>query len=266
MNGKEVKLVMAGFRREYDKKNAKADKLRLPFGLDLAIKSKQVMKQCHMYSRYGQDEDILIERVFVSEVVGINFLLRKSEHIMTKGKHAAAPLLRKHVVFFDINNRPIHYIDIGKITAHSVVLNVTFAKADQSGYGRRTRHARQTQHPHACAVIILEAWIASTRDRYKCVSDDPLYYLTRYGVLTVEELHTAMQATMQAYGGDKFGSRVTSHSLRYGGATMLAAAGLPHYIIAMYGGWSRLANPEVIHKTFSANGGNSVEAYGKHGK
>jgi len=64
MNGKEVKLVMAGFRREYDKKNAKADKLRLPFGLDLAIKSKQVMKQCHMYSRYGQDEDILIERVF----------------------------------------------------------------------------------------------------------------------------------------------------------------------------------------------------------
>ena len=84
------------------------------------------MKQCHMYSRYGQDEDILIERVFVSEVVGINFLLRKSEHIMTKGKHAAAPLLRKHVVFFDINNRPIHYNDVVKIIFFFFLISSNF--------------------------------------------------------------------------------------------------------------------------------------------
>ena len=32
--------------------------------------------------------------------------------------------------------------------------------------------------------------------------------------------------------------QVTSHSLRYGGATMLAAAGFPHYVIAIYGGWA----------------------------
>ncbi len=30
----------------------------------------------------------------------------------------------------------------------------------------------------------------------------------------------------------------TSHSLRYGGATMMAAAGFPQYIIAIYGGWT----------------------------
>jgi len=35
-----------------------------------------------------------------------------------------------------------------------------------------------------------------------------------------------------------FMKRATSHSLRYGGATMLAAAGFPHYVIAIYGGWS----------------------------
>jgi len=34
MNGKEVKLVIAGFKRAYDKTSAKADKLRLPYGLD----------------------------------------------------------------------------------------------------------------------------------------------------------------------------------------------------------------------------------------
>jgi hypothetical protein len=43
----------------------------------------------------------------------------------------------------------------------------------------------------------------------------------------------------------KFGSaasgldprKVSAHSLRYGGATMLAASGLPQYLICWYGGW-----------------------------
>jgi hypothetical protein len=30
-----------------------------------------------------------------------------------------------------------------------------------------------------------------------------------------------------------------SHSLRYGGATMMAAAGFPQYLIALYGGWTK---------------------------
>jgi integrase len=33
-------------------------------------------------------------------------------------------------------------------------------------------------------------------------------------------------------------ARVSTHSLRYGGATILAAGGYPEYIIAMYGGWA----------------------------
>ena len=238
MNGKEVKMILAGFKRAYDKNSSKANKLRLPFGFDLAIKSKQVMKATKIFAKYGKDEDILIERIFVCETVGINFLLRKSEHISTKGKGAAPPLKRKHIVFFDINNRPIPYHLVGKIKAEHVVINATFAKADQSGYGRRTRHTRQSEHPNACAVTILEKWVMTTRDKYGCVEEDPIYYLPSYGPLKVEDLHIVMQSTIKACGGDKFGKQVTSHSLRYGGATMLAAAGLPHYIIAMYGGWS----------------------------
>jgi hypothetical protein len=34
-------------------------------------------------------------------------------------------------------------------------------------------------------------------------------------------------------------AKATSHSLRYGGATMMAAAGFPQYLIAMYGGWAK---------------------------
>jgi hypothetical protein len=32
-------------------------------------------------------------------------------------------------------------------------------------------------------------------------------------------------------------AKISAHSLRYGGATMLAAAGIPQYVIAYFGGW-----------------------------
>ncbi len=44
-----------------------------------------------------------------------------------------------------------------------------------------------------------------------------------------------MRATCKAVGLPD--DKVSAHSLRYGGATTLAAAGLPEYIIAFYGGW-----------------------------
>jgi hypothetical protein len=86
--------------------------------------------------------------------------------------------------------------------------------------------------------------------------------LTSYGALTVEELHTTMQATMKAYGGDMLGFRVTSNSLRYGGATMLATTGLPHYIIAMYGGWFQDSQTLKIYTKPSVH---MVGTVSKHG-
>ena len=261
INGKEVKLIVDGFKREFDKKNPMAHKLRLPFGFDLAIKSKDVMRARKIYSKHGTDEEILIDRIFVCETVGINFLLRKSEHIMTKGIGAAPPLCRKHLVFFDKESKPIPYNSVGLIKAWWVVVNITGGKADQSGYGRRNRHVKQPEHPDSCAVTILENWIKTTREEHGCKINDPLYYLPKYGALRVEELHAVMQATMNACGGNKFGNQVTSHSLRYGGATMLAAAGLPHYIIAMYGGWSP---DSKILKLYTKPSGEMVEIVSKH--
>jgi integrase len=44
-------------------------------------------------------------------------------------------------------------------------------------------------------------------------------------------------------------SKVSAHSLRYGGATMLAAAGLPHYLIAWYGGWTEDSSTMRMYAT-----------------
>ena len=59
-----------------------------------------------------------------------------------------------------------------------------------------------------------------------------IYQIPGLPPLTVETLHSV----------DNLGipntCKFISHSRRYGGATMLLSAGFPHYIIAIYGGWS----------------------------
>jgi hypothetical protein len=87
-------------------------------------------------------------------------------------------------------------------------------------------------------VCIMESYWVETRDKYKCTEDMQIYHLPGLPLLTKETLHKVMQRTVDdlKIGGGK--CKFTSHSLRYGGATMLASAGFPHYIIAIYGGWS----------------------------
>ena len=235
---KEVKMVLEGFRKRHEKQSPKAERIKMPYGLDLALRSRKVMYRMKKFE--GNDKEILMKRIFVCQVVGITFLLRRSEHIV-KRKQKDAPLLRRHLTFFDRSNKPIKYEDIGKQAhkASSVTLNVIFSKTDQSGYGRRTSHMSQPQDPETCTVSILENWISETRDKYSCKEEDGLYFLPGYGRLGTKKLHEVMQLTVEDCGLKKLKKPVTSHSLRYGGATMLAAAGLPHYIIAIYGGWTQ---------------------------
>ena len=76
-----------------------------------------------------------------------------------------------------------------------------------------------------------------TRDKYGCTEDMGVYEVPGFAPLSAHTLHAVMQATVDDLGIPGT-CRFTSHSLRYGGATMLAAAGFPHYIIAIYGGWA----------------------------
>lgn len=263
MNGKEIKLIMKGFTKRYDRKNPKADKIRMPYGYDLAIRSKKVMRKLNMFN--GEDERILRQRIFVCQVVGITFLLRKSEHIASvnrKGR-AIVPLCRKHITFFNGKGKAIKYKNVGteKYKAETVTLNVRFAKADKSGYGRRTSHTRQPGHPESCTVSILEKYISETRDEHECTEEHGLYEIPGIGTLGTKHLHKVMQMTAEDCGLRGIKNRVTSHSLRYGGATMLAAAGLPHYIIAIYGGWTQESKSLRIYTHKSERMINKVSRY-----
>ena len=123
INSKEVKLVFRGFERQYNRKRPKAARHKLPFGLDLALRSKRVMADKEAFGGQGKHVGVLRKRVFVAMAVGILFLLRCSEHVESKNG-TAVPLTRKLITFIDYNNRPIPYAMVGHTEAKRVVLNV----------------------------------------------------------------------------------------------------------------------------------------------
>ena len=164
-------------------------------------------------------------------------MLRKSEHVVSKDT-SRLPLLRSEILFSNRENRVIEYKDVGRIKAWYITLNVQFSKTDQSGYGRRSRHSRQDSFPDTCAVNIIEHWISMTRNIYGCKEHHGIYEVPGHGSLSTETLQDVMQRTVVSKGYPTDARRTTTHSLRYGGATMMAAAGFPQYIIAMYGGWT----------------------------
>jgi len=247
---KDVKLVLEGCEKVYLKMHPVADKVKIAFGMDLALCSKEVMKKLGTFKEDPRHMELKQKRMFVVMCVGIYFMLRKSEHI-SKKDGSPAGLKRAKVTFLDYHNRTIPYDCIGKpgYEARKVCIPTDFSKTDFSGFGRRPWHIRQEdpRKKDVCIVQILEEWIAMTRDEYGARAEDELYAVPGIEKVTAYRLHQIMRDAVRAYAGDvSIGRIATSHSLRYGGATMMAAAGFPQYLIAHYGGWT--AGSEALKK------------------
>jgi integrase len=101
-------------------------------------------------------------------------------------------------------------------------------------------------------VQILEHWFRHTRDEHGAKEDDALYFVPNLPEFKLDSLHRAMADTAHRMGLHSDASAPTSHSLRYGGATMMAAAGFPQYLIAQYGGWSEKSSSLKIYTKASA--------------
>ncbi len=132
----------------------------------------------------------------------------------------------------------IPYGSVGIILAHTVLIKVDFSKADTTGCGRIITHERQENSPQFCLVTCLERWIAHTRDVYHAVENDLLYDVPGFPPIRSRVVVSVMKACVQSLGIPNYTGRLCTHSLRYGGAMMMKAAGHPKYLIANYGGWS----------------------------
>ena len=75
-------------------------------------------------------------------------------------------------------------------------------------------------------------------------------------LISAEHVSIVMKNTGEFCGFNS--SKISAHSLRYGGATMLAAAGLPQYIIAYFGGWCEDSKSLQIYTQLNVSSNRNV--------
>ena len=83
----------------------------------------------------------------------------------------------------------------------------------------------------------MEAYILLSRDLFGAQAAHILFDIPTLSSLSSEIVTALMRRTCELLGLPC--DKISAHSLRYGGATTLAAAGFPEYVIAFYGGWAQ---------------------------
>jgi Phage integrase family len=221
---RRVQLVSKGFLNRYNRDNPKCGRAKVAFILD--------MTEGVFWVRSG----VLASVLYLAMRFGIYFLLRKSEFLYVSGKSSSG-IRRRNVEFYTAEHRLIPYGLIGHplCVAQSVRIRVTFSKTDQSGYGRLLEHVRQKDSNGPCIVKELEKYVAYTRVKWKRGEGDYLFVNQDGSPLYSTSVGSCMKDIALYLGMEA--SKISLHSLRYGGASLLASFGLPQYIIAYYGGW-----------------------------
>jgi hypothetical protein len=82
-----------------------------------------------------------------------------------------------------------------------------------------------------------------TQDTFNLSEDDSVWQIPRHLLLTGDIIAEVMKAKCDVVGLPRL--HVSSHSLCYGGAMELAAAGFPQYVISTYGGLTE--NSRALH-------------------
>jgi hypothetical protein len=223
-----IKFAERGYKKIFSKMHPKSESRKMAFTLELVNFVEDAMRD---FNRDHPD----LWRVRAQEValrVGIWFLLRKSEFLPSS---RGSGLKRKCIIFFDISGFQIAYPNLRHGQANSVKIMIDFSKCDQLGIGRNLLHVRRPLAPK-CIFADLESWMILTRDELQAGESDYLFKVQEKSLITSDHVTVIMKRTAEFCKLESH--KISAHSLRYGGATMLAAAGLPQYIIAYFGGWT----------------------------
>ena len=191
---------------------------------------------------------------------GIFFLLRKSEYLPHRkggtSKHSKG-LKWENVKFFDSCGMPIplHQATMKSSHIRTITIDIGYSKTDQFGVGRLVSHVRNNSS--CCIVKEVVNWWVSLRDHGSYTNKDYLFSKASGDpIITDCQVAEAMKMTVLSLGWSD--NKVSAHSLRFGGATMLAAAGLPQYIIEYFGGWAQ--DSQAVSKLYAKLG---TEAIGR---
>ena len=235
-NSSYLKSVMAGHERIYFKGDPAAGHRRCAF---TASFQGHVIPACD--AAFGQIRPHLLRLAEPLAIkMGMWFCLRKSEYLPhTKGPRGRG-LALADITLSDMDSRPIAFRDIRVGGSALLTINIRYSKTDQHGHGRIRQLAavfdEDTGARRTCLVRDLEEYLVHLRDFYPV--DPSADFLFAHGMTTVlnaDHVRDVIKATVLHAGMDP--TAYSPHSLRYGGATMLAAAGVPIYLIEYHGGW-----------------------------
>jgi hypothetical protein len=249
-----VRDTLKGFKKLHAEKNPEGARIKVPWSVNLANQTVDILKtkRADLAQLRGLSKELFelaVRRLYLAMLFGIFFLLRKSEFLdetparsgadggaggASASRTKKSPATRRFVIFYDKEgHEKIPYEKIGITRAFRIMFDVHRGKSDQFGKGRFNSHTRQASG--TCIVTLMEEYFGDTRDKYKVKETDPIFHVGALPRLTCDGLKQAMRVVAELLGLPA--DRISAHSLRYGGATLMASAGFPEFIIAQYGGW-----------------------------
>jgi hypothetical protein len=182
--------------------------------------------------------------IYTALLTAFTMLLRISEYVVVSDSNHH---LRCQDVTFLVNGTKVasDALTTEQIPAVTeVILKVRSSKTDQSGSGTQfcfPRNHKRSAKTDLCFMLATWSTRASRTPAQAFFSTT-----TRKGLWKVSSSHIASAVKSLATAFHFHPARFTSHSLRYGGASTLAAAGLPDCWIQVYGRWKSLTFLQYI--------------------
>jgi len=176
--------------------------------------------------------------------VAFFLLLRSSEYCINRDTGTGdydthATLLDDDVVLLDANKQQVSWAEHSNDNLDSVVEVVICLKKSKTDQGRKgVVRSTQRTNEEACGVEAIVSFIKQRRAHGIHQNNQPFFRWEsdwRDGCLTREHVSDHMKLTASSLNMDP--SEYASHSLRIGGATAMAAAGIPHLLIKRFGRW-----------------------------
>lgn len=204
------------------------DTLRLPISIDMILgHNKRV--------RMGAYTTVDLA-VYTAEILAYTTLSRVSEYLYT-GIHGTHTLMSTDIIFEMSDGTLVPATSIKTLPFTEVsgcLINIRSAKNDKTGRGHRYYFERSKTGDASLYCIVWTLWRYSqhTHPAAGC----PFFHIPAINwTLKPPYLNKRLRDMAIMYGLDP--TRVSSHSLRIGGATAMAAAGMHEYEIKQMGGW-----------------------------
>ena len=256
-----VQMARAGLRRLAAKDNTPS-KSRLPFTLDLILS----------YGVFASSDSANLNHfgIYVAMMLAFSCLLRRSEYIPSSASQHHLRACNILFVLFDGSLLGSHDISLKHATLiQEVLVKIPSSKCDQEGLGfTYVFSASAPSTKNLC--LLLFRWAANTHKS----ADDPFFSaFNKQGLklwcIDATVLTNTMRtiATKAGFSPSQI-SCFSTHSLRFGGASTLLAAGVDKYQIQLAGRWKSdafmvylLAAHSLFERTQSALSDSSVLSY-----